>query len=287
MPETKYRKENLSDTFPFKAYVMGGAKSFLYHWHEYIEILFCINDCFKVGIEDEIYTVEEGQSVIINSGEKHCIFSSDDTKKRIVVQFHPDLVNLRGLTGEDMNTLKSIKPHSVDWHERTRDKVRACICALLEESTNKEAGWIESAYSELFKLKSIYIREIPKRKKNVKVPTYNPTMKRILEYLGENFSRGVTLNDCATDLGYNRSYLSTLIKKNTGSSFHKYLTSIRLNEAKQLLMNFSLNISEVAEQAGFSNSKTFHRVFHNRYSMSPGAYRKKYSSEFMDSLEQL
>lgn len=279
MPDIKYRNENLRNSIPFNAYVMGGEKTFFYHWHEQIELLYCVSGFFKVGIGNEIYTVEKGQCVLIAAGQRHCIFSSDDTHRRVVVLFDPELAQIPLLPGEGKTAMRrEVKPHSAHWPEQTAEKMRACILTLLKENQEKNPGWAEAVCAQLFEIKCLYIRELPAEKSGEKAAVHVPAMKKVLGYLGENFRREITLNSCAAELGYNRSYLSALMKKNTGSSFHSYLTNIRLSEACQLLANREISVADAGRQSGFSSLKTFHRVFYARYSMSPGAYRKKYAS---------
>ena len=99
------------------------------------------------------------------------------------------------------------------------------------------------------------------------------SLKRVLSYLSEHDLSSLTLKDCAEALGFNETYLSGLFKRQTGTTFHQYVLKLRLNQAEQLLENTNLSISAVSVQSGFSSVKTFHRVFHEQYGVTPGQYR--------------
>jgi AraC-like DNA-binding protein len=144
-----------------------------------------------------------------------------------------------------------------------------------KEYLAKEPGWIEMIHSELLRLTAISIRELPNTEKTKSYSAQGSALRKVLEYLGANYSKEITLKTCADQLGFNESYLSSMFKKNTGTSFHQYLINIRLNEAEWMLKDQELSIGEIAERSGFISLKTFHRVFSDKYGTSPGAYRNK------------
>ena len=57
-------------------------------------------------------------------------------------------------------------------------------------------------------------------------------------------------------------------------TYSEYLQSIRLEQAKRMLIETDLTISEIAEQTGYHNKGYFYRIFTEKYNMTPGEYRK-------------
>ena len=119
------------------------------------------------------------------------------------------------------------------------------------------------------------IRDIPKEDSERSLSTRNGILKQILEYLSQHYLSDMSLKSCADALGFNESYLSTMFKKHTGASFHQYLLNLRLKKAEWLLINSDMPIIDVSESSGFSSTKTFHRVFRNKYGISPGSFRSR------------
>lgn len=98
-------------------------------------------------------------------------------------------------------------------------------------------------------------------------------IQKAVEYIESHFAEPLTLDQVAENSQLSSAYLSTLFKKETGSTFSEYLTLCRMNAAKRLLRHTSDSISSVAEQVGYPDSKYFSRVFSKAIGISPQKYR--------------
>ncbi len=96
----------------------------------------------------------------------------------------------------------------------------------------------------------------------------------VLEYVKENAAGDINLNIVAEKFGRTSAYMSALFKKGMGMGFNEYITSIRMNMAKQMLEDTSIPISEVSSLCGYLNPKYFSVAFKNVFGMSPAAYRQ-------------
>lgn len=101
-------------------------------------------------------------------------------------------------------------------------------------------------------------------------------MNRVKKFIEENFQRHISLDDAASIVFINPSYLSRLFSEAEGCGFSEYLTRIRINRAKELLGKRQLRIYEVAEAVGYSNAKYFIRLFKERENMTPAQYRNQH-----------
>lgn len=96
------------------------------------------------------------------------------------------------------------------------------------------------------------------------------------QYVQQNFSRQITLEDVCADIGFSVSYFSTIFKKETGEGFSKYLTRVRIEQAKLLLQETTASVADICEQVGYSDLKHFTGTFKKATSLNPGQYRKLY-----------
>ena len=104
---------------------------------------------------------------------------------------------------------------------------------------------------------------------------YDPPALRIKDYLESNFQHNINCSDVAEILGINRSYASTLFKKNFAISMNSYLLKLRLEAARYLLGGENnLKMREISELCAFSDVGYFTRVFRNFYGITPGEFRK-------------
>lgn len=94
-------------------------------------------------------------------------------------------------------------------------------------------------------------------------------IKRATRYIAEHYNEPLTIQQLAEMSGLNRVYFGNLFKESTGMSFRRYLTSIRLNHAEDMLRSGEFNIGEVAERCGFPDIYYFSRVFKENRGISP------------------
>ncbi len=101
---------------------------------------------------------------------------------------------------------------------------------------------------------------------------YNPIVKEIIDYVLGHYPENISLASMANLFHVNKSYLCQLFKQETGENFSDYLTKIRIEKAKQLLLNSKNNINTVGNSVGFSNPSYFARVFKNLAKTTPSEY---------------
>ena len=94
-------------------------------------------------------------------------------------------------------------------------------------------------------------------------------MRRVKHYLDRNFSSQVTLKDAAAFAGLSPSYLSRRFRREYGVGFAAYLTARRLEAARRLLQDTSLQIGEIALRCGFSSGSYFIRVYTGHWGVTP------------------
>ncbi|MEH7305983.1 helix-turn-helix domain-containing protein [Neobacillus drentensis] len=108
---------------------------------------------------------------------------------------------------------------------------------------------------------------------SVRISKQDP-IERGLTYIEANFSnRHLRLEDVAHYVDRNSSYFSHLLMSKTGSSFTELLTSIRMKEAKRLLIETNKPIKEISTEIGYQNSNYFSRMFKEVTGVSPRKYR--------------
>ena len=70
------------------------------------------------------------------------------------------------------------------------------------------------------------------------------------------------------------TYIWKILKMNRGKSFSDYVEEYKLEEAKQLLLNSSLSVAEIAAELNYTNSQNFIRFFSKSMGITPGKFRK-------------
>lgn len=96
-----------------------------------------------------------------------------------------------------------------------------------------------------------------------------------VRYIEENYKLA-SLTTLADSLGLSVSALSKIIKTYTGLTFKELLQHKRLNRATHLLCNTNLPVTDIIFAVGYDNTSYFHRIFKEKYNMSPFEYRKTF-----------
>lgn len=100
----------------------------------------------------------------------------------------------------------------------------------------------------------------------------NKEILKIITYVEKNY-KTATLMDVSATFNYSQSYLSRLIKKETGKSFTEIVLSLKFDKARTMLETTNISINEIAYVTGFENNENFYRLFKKRFHMTPGDYR--------------
>ena len=94
-------------------------------------------------------------------------------------------------------------------------------------------------------------------------------------YMRQNLARDISIQQLASLIHVSRSYLNKLFTQHTGATPMQYLTDIRMDAAKSLLMTTNRRVSDIAGDVGFHSPKYFCHTFHSLTGMSPRDYRKR------------
>jgi len=97
---------------------------------------------------------------------------------------------------------------------------------------------------------------------------------RALAIVERNYARDLTDSLVATQLGLSTSHFRFLFRQATGNPFHKYLVAVRLEKAKQMLLDNEMPVSQVASAVGFTGLSHFSRAFTQRFAASPTSIRR-------------
>ncbi|MDR0992903.1 MAG: response regulator [Ruminococcus sp.] len=106
---------------------------------------------------------------------------------------------------------------------------------------------------------------------------YSQIINQAKEYVTENFcDPDISLISTAKYVGMSPAHFSTIFAQSTGTSFINYLTSMRVNRAKELLENSDMKLSAIAMEIGYNEPNYFSHVFKKVLGITPKEYRNKY-----------
>lgn len=95
---------------------------------------------------------------------------------------------------------------------------------------------------------------------------------QIIKYLNENYEKDVSLKKLSELFHLNASYVSFLIKNETGLTYSQYLTELRIGKARELLTTTDLSLAEISEAVGFHDYFYFIKKFKKVVGVTPGHF---------------
>lgn len=159
------------------------------------------------------------------------------------------------------------------------DLFAACI-QIQERTKNLESfkkqcelcGSAEKLFLCLQEFQRKYITELADRHES---DTVRP-VRRAKEYIQNHYSEPITLEEISDMVGLSTAYFSALFKKTEGEGFAKYLINVRIEQAKMLLRETNLPVTEICRKVGYNDLKHFTHTFEKATEVKPSTYRKLY-----------
>lgn len=106
----------------------------------------------------------------------------------------------------------------------------------------------------------------------------HPVVRAVYKEMLENYSDpNLSLQMSADNAGVSLTYLSTLFSQTKGKNFIDALTEIRLNHAKELLIDTDLLITAIAFEIGYNDPNYFSYLFKRKIGISPKAFRAEHN----------
>ena len=132
------------------------------------------------------------------------------------------------------------------------------------------------AYDATVKLLAIFAQHISILMNQIVVRQDNaepPAIAKAKEFIREHQAENLSLGQVAKAVNTSTFYFCKMFKKITGVNFTDYVSRVRIEKAKDLLLNPNLRISEIAYEVGFQSLTHFNRVFKRILGQSPTEYR--------------
>lgn len=235
------------------------------HYHSLYEIYFLEDGNCTYIIDNKVYNAKSGDIVIIPDGIIHHTKYDDINHSRILINctsaYIPDSIKAELSYGnylyrnafvtEELRKFLGKIEYEYKLKDRFSQEIISCYTHSLFYFLMRNAGTCSD------------------------IDQGNKTIEQAVAYIRENFSTQITLSGLAKRFSVSSEHFSRMFKKETGLGFSKYLNSLRLQYAEQLLKSSEkYSITEVAQICGFDDSNYFSKKFKEVYGISPKKLQK-------------
>lgn len=199
-------------------------------------------------------------------------------------QIHKAEMFLHALPAKDLeprtsDSLRNVKNYTIILNTLLRKAAEAGTVHPLhiDSLSSRFAHQIEALTSEedAFSLQKEMAHKYCLLVKNHSMKGYSLLIRKALTHIDSDLTADLSLKSLAELLGVNSSYLSTLFRKETGSTLTEYVNRKRVEHAIFLLNSTNLQIQEIATACGISDVNYFTKIFKKQVGNTPKEYREK------------
>ncbi|MHC4871707.1 MAG: AraC family transcriptional regulator [Planctomycetota bacterium] len=240
------------------------------HINKRCEMLRVCRGNMELFFEDRSFKASAGDILFVPAGISHrdefdmddgldifyCSFNWDDAEEYFKYIDNDKLLSLSQITQNRLNTMFDLlrsdlgRGSDIDRKISSVRVLEVFLVILREISYSDSEGEEESNYSS--------------RRQKLLAEARN--------YVKRNYASPLSLDDIASKLDISTYYLSHIFSEESEFSYSAYLTNVRMEKARELLLDSKNNISEVAAKVGFESANYFTKVFKKNTGMSPKQY---------------
>lgn len=253
------------------------------HSHQFLELNYMLQgNCCQI-IEGKEELLQEGELLLLDTSSSHSIQALGEDDILINILFRDQNINLEWLTGikkknslvfdfllrsaVDGNPMKKyiiFKSASIPHIRRILEQIITEYFRDEEFSTRIITLYLPILFTELVRKCDTYLSD---EVQSIYSETHNVALNTL--QLIEQEYRDITLGTAAQKLGYNKNYLSNIIKKKTGSTFTELVNKQKILAANLLIESTQMPVNDIIEQVGFQNKTHFYVLYKREYRMLP------------------
>ena len=279
----------------YRTHSVGKGTLVKHHWHDEVEILYFSGGKFRLEVNMESFPLPSECFCFINPGELHSIITeTSDSHFEDAVVFSLGILSFDSYDEAQIHLLRPIQngkllfPRFLTPQHPAFVPVRNAFTDIMHSFGQSPAeGSFDSQLvtdnftSQLYIKASLLYILATLSSHRLFTPTEKDLDKRVesiktaLTYISDNYQNKIYISDLARQVNLNGQYFCRLFKKAIGRSPMAYINEYRIRQAKRLLENTDIAVTEVCLECGFNNLGNFMHEFRRATGTTPLQYRKK------------
>ena len=253
------------------------------HRHNFIEVLYVCEGSLINIIGGKQVVIEAGELLFLNQFTRHEILPAGKNDIAINFMILPEFFDVAYTMAGSNNVLADFLVNVLRQNEEKGEYLLFRVAEVLQiqnllenmiyslvtgRGDQNRINQTTMGLIFLYLLDSVQYAEM-------RVPNQYENMISMttLDYIEQNY-KTATLTELCVRLHLPMHVLSKMIKKNTGFNFKELLQRKRMNKAIELMCETELPISDIIAAVGYENGSYFHRVFREKYHVTPRAFRE-------------
>jgi len=245
------------------------------HIHQFCELVWVLDGEIEMTVNGKTELAKKGDFTVISPFAVHSFYTPEYSRIHIAVISDSFII---GRISQDELYAAREKATFTPSREliaflEAKGYVELCLSQLGVRNDNI---YLHNMSSLIYLIYTEYLNTVS----HLSNSTGKNALSSILVYLTRHYTEEVTLESVGAALGYSPKYVSNCISAISGFNFRRLINSLRIEYAKNLLINEKhLTIMDVALQSGFSSDRSFHRAFLDIVGVTPATYRRTKNRE--------
>lgn len=221
--------------------------------HSHMEFIFVLDGKLSVTLDNITHNLTKGHCMIIMPYEVHSYYT-ENYSEVFFIACPPDYMTEH----KQMLTTMFFNPPTC--------KFGQCTQGIMEDIVKSDFNDDMKKKSLLYYTLSEFVSSCEIHKKE---PFEYDSYRKAIIYISAHYTENITLDTVAESIGITSSHLSRLLNRKGHSSFSDIVNSLRIHNAKRLLEETDITISEAAFDSGYGSIRNFNRIFKSFFGCTP------------------
>jgi AraC-like DNA-binding protein len=254
------------------------------HWHEAAELIIVLSGSFEVLLPNRSLRLRRGGVVFVQGDDLHTVHPREDRSVLLGVQFSPALRLVCGAGREPSRVFEELRPREPAHRDLLAAVTNLARHVFHHEPVFGDYSLLKHVFTLLEAVQVVSDSSVAlddTEKSSGSGDRQMEIAKGAIAYANDHYLEDIKLLDVAEAMGVSYHHLSHTFKAVSGFSFREYLTLLRVNKARELLRDETLNITRISSGSGFSEHKHLDAAFKKYFATTPTQYRKKYMNQLL------
>lgn len=252
-------------------HIFGSYKE--YHCHDFFEFVICFQGQYNHVVNGIPYTLRKLDCAFLYPEDAHALEDVTGTSSHYSISFKADyFTNIaKTLDNSFFERYKQRDPHLFSLSEARLKKIVFFLSQI--KSSEKDLYNLQPLISYLL---ANLLEPLFTQTEAISQNNRSKWLNDLLMEMNKPDNLCWDVSDVVNHTNYSKTHLSRLFKEYTNESIGEYLQAVKLSNARDILVNSEMSITELCDVIGHSSLSHFSSVFKKAYGMSPGKYRQKY-----------
>ena len=244
-----------------------------YHSHDFFEFIICFQGAYKHIVNGKDYPMGKLDSAMLYPSDSHSLIEKKEDACHYCISVREEKFRSLALS-IDPSFFKRFKEgdyHPFSLSEARLKRIVYFLSLIKEKEGNiyEQEPLVSYLLFNLFEPLFIQHESISENNR----PAW---LSELLIEINKPDNLHWNVDDVTQKTNYSKTHLSRIFKQYVGTSIGEYLQEVKLSNARDILINSDMSITELCDIIGHSSLSHFSSVFKKRYGLAPGKYKEKY-----------